>query len=166
MQHIANSIRIYNRGRELMKQLYELRKRDRPPVTGAEALEVSKAAARMPRERFNELMEQLLDEIQHTGREIKKAKRLMVIGNFALLAGLHPDDVEEYLGSLRERFASLKRADRPVADGDFVTLFGCTVDGQCGPEEVCRRSPTAPDTADGIPINGMCVPILCAAASL
>ncbi len=78
---IANSIRIYNRGRELMKQLYELRKRDRPPVTGAEALEVSKAAARLPRERFNELMEQLLDEIQRTGREIKKARRLMVIGN-------------------------------------------------------------------------------------
>jgi benzoyl-CoA reductase/2-hydroxyglutaryl-CoA dehydratase subunit BcrC/BadD/HgdB len=78
---IANSIRVYNRGRELMHRLYELRKRDRPPVTGAEALEVSKAAARLPRERFNELMEQLLDEIQRTGREIKKARRLMVIGN-------------------------------------------------------------------------------------
>jgi benzoyl-CoA reductase/2-hydroxyglutaryl-CoA dehydratase subunit BcrC/BadD/HgdB len=50
-------------------------------VTGAEALEVSKAAARMPRERFNALMEQLLDEIQRTGREIKKSRRLMVIGN-------------------------------------------------------------------------------------
>ena len=78
---IANSILVYNRGRELMHQLYELRKRDRPPVTGAEALEVSKAAARLPRERFNELMEQLLDYIQRTGREIKKARRLMVIGN-------------------------------------------------------------------------------------
>jgi benzoyl-CoA reductase/2-hydroxyglutaryl-CoA dehydratase subunit BcrC/BadD/HgdB len=78
---IADSIRIYNRGRELMHQLYELRKRDRPPVTGAEALEVSKAAARLPREQFNELMEQLLDEIQRTGREIKKARRLMLIGN-------------------------------------------------------------------------------------
>jgi benzoyl-CoA reductase/2-hydroxyglutaryl-CoA dehydratase subunit BcrC/BadD/HgdB len=80
-QHIANSIKVYNRGRELMHQLYELRKRERPPVTGAEALEVSKAAARLPRERFNELMEQLLDEIKRTGREIKKAKRLMMIGS-------------------------------------------------------------------------------------
>ena len=80
-QHIENSIQVYNRGRELMHQLYELRKRDRPPVTGAEALEVSKASARMPRERFNELMEQLLAEIQRTGREIKKARRLMIIGN-------------------------------------------------------------------------------------
>jgi benzoyl-CoA reductase subunit C len=80
---VANSIRVYNRGRELMMQLYELRKRDHPPVTGAEALEVSKAAARLPRERFNELMEQLLDEIKRTGREIKKSKRLMVIGSDA-----------------------------------------------------------------------------------
>jgi benzoyl-CoA reductase/2-hydroxyglutaryl-CoA dehydratase subunit BcrC/BadD/HgdB len=79
--HIANSIKVYNRGRELMQQLYELRKRDRPPLTGAEAVEVSKAAARMPRERFNELMEQLLAEIQRSGREIKKARRLMLIGN-------------------------------------------------------------------------------------
>jgi len=80
-QHISKSIRLYNRGRVLMQRLYELRKRDRPPVTGAEAVEVSKAAARMPRERFNELMEQLLAEIQRTGREIKKARRLMLIGN-------------------------------------------------------------------------------------
>jgi benzoyl-CoA reductase/2-hydroxyglutaryl-CoA dehydratase subunit BcrC/BadD/HgdB len=78
---ISRSIAVYNRGRELMRQLYELRKRDRPPVTGAEALEVSKAAVRMPRERFNELMEQLLAEIQSSGREIKKARRLMVIGS-------------------------------------------------------------------------------------
>jgi benzoyl-CoA reductase/2-hydroxyglutaryl-CoA dehydratase subunit BcrC/BadD/HgdB len=80
-QRVADSIRVYNRGRELMMQLYELRKRDRPPVTGAEAAEVSKAAARMTRERFNELMEQLLDEIRRTGREIKKALRLMLIGS-------------------------------------------------------------------------------------
>jgi benzoyl-CoA reductase/2-hydroxyglutaryl-CoA dehydratase subunit BcrC/BadD/HgdB len=80
-QHIGNSIKVYNRGRELMHQFCELRKRDRPPVTGAEAVEVSKAAARMPRERFNELMEQLLAEIKSTGREISKARRLMLIGN-------------------------------------------------------------------------------------
>jgi len=80
-EHIANSINVYNRGRELMKQLYDLRKGDRPPVTGAEALEVSKGAVRLPRERFNELMEQLLDEIKRTGREIKKAMRLMLIGS-------------------------------------------------------------------------------------
>jgi benzoyl-CoA reductase/2-hydroxyglutaryl-CoA dehydratase subunit BcrC/BadD/HgdB len=80
-QHIAKSITVYNRGRELMHQLYELRKRDKPPVTGAEALEVSKAAVRLPREQFNELLEQLLDELETTGREIDKARRILVIGS-------------------------------------------------------------------------------------
>lgn len=42
--------------------------------------------------------------------------------------------------------------------GDIVTLFGCTVDAQCGPGQVCRRSSTAPETADALPINGLCVP--------
>jgi len=78
---LAEQIRVYNRGRELMHDLYELRKRDKPPVTGVEALEVSKAAARLPRELFNELMEQLLDEIETSGREIEKSRRIMVIGN-------------------------------------------------------------------------------------
>jgi benzoyl-CoA reductase/2-hydroxyglutaryl-CoA dehydratase subunit BcrC/BadD/HgdB len=80
-QHIAKSIEVYNRGRELMHDLYELRKRDKPPVTGAEALEVSKAAVRLPREQFNELLEQLLDELETTGREIDKARRIMIIGS-------------------------------------------------------------------------------------
>jgi len=78
---LAHQIGVYNRGRELMHELYELRKRDKPPVTGAEALEVSKAAARLPRELFNELMEQLLEELETTGREIEAARRIMVIGN-------------------------------------------------------------------------------------
>jgi benzoyl-CoA reductase/2-hydroxyglutaryl-CoA dehydratase subunit BcrC/BadD/HgdB len=78
---LRRSIEVYNRGRELMQQLYELRKGEHPPVTGAESLEVIKAATRLPREQFNELLKQLLDEIKRAGREIKKAKRLMVIGS-------------------------------------------------------------------------------------
>ncbi|HEU5420904.1 MAG TPA: trigger factor [Streptosporangiaceae bacterium] len=42
-----------------------------------------------------------------------------------------PDQVEEYLGSLRERFASLKGVDRAVADGDFVSIdLAASVDGK------------------------------------
>jgi trigger factor len=41
-----------------------------------------------------------------------------------------PDDVEEYLGGLRERFASLKAVDRPAAEGDYVSIdLSATVDG-------------------------------------
>jgi len=78
---IARAIEVYNRGRELMQKLYALRKRERPPVTGAESLEIVKAATRMPREQFNDLLEKLLVEIADTGREIRKSRRLMVIGS-------------------------------------------------------------------------------------
>ena len=46
-------------------------------------------------------------------------------------ADVDPDQVEEYLGSLRERFASLKTVDRPVETGDFVSIdLAATVDGK------------------------------------
>jgi trigger factor len=42
-----------------------------------------------------------------------------------------PDQVEEYLGSLRERFASLSGVERPVQDGDFVSIdLAASVDGE------------------------------------
>ena len=45
-------------------------------------------------------------------------------------ADVDPDQVEEYIGSLRERFASLKGADRPVETGDFVSIdLSAEVDG-------------------------------------
>jgi trigger factor len=37
-------------------------------------------------------------------------------------AEVGPDEVEEYINGLRERFASLKGVDRPAADGDFVSI--------------------------------------------
>jgi trigger factor len=46
-------------------------------------------------------------------------------------ADVDPDQVEEYLGALRERFASLKTVDRPVESGDFVSIdLAATVDGE------------------------------------
>jgi trigger factor len=46
-------------------------------------------------------------------------------------AEVSPDQVEEYIGALRERFASLKTVDRPVESGDFVSIdLAATVDGE------------------------------------
>lgn len=41
------------------------------------------------------------------------------------------EDVEEYLNNLRERFASLKTAQRPAAEGDYTTIdLSASVDGE------------------------------------
>jgi trigger factor len=46
-------------------------------------------------------------------------------------AEVTPDDVEEYLGGLRERFASLKGVDRPAQSGDYVSIdLAAAVDGE------------------------------------
>lgn len=75
------SIDLYNESRRLLHALYELRKRDNPPLTGAEVMEVSNASYRMPKEIFNVWLQELLDELEssdigHTGRA-----RLMVVGS-------------------------------------------------------------------------------------
>jgi len=45
-------------------------------------------------------------------------------------ADVDADQVEEYLGSLRERFASLRTVDRPAQSGDFASIdLAATVDG-------------------------------------
>ncbi len=46
-------------------------------------------------------------------------------------AEVDPDQVEEYLRALRERFASLKTVDRPVQTGDFVSIdLAAAIDGK------------------------------------
>ena len=60
---LREAIQVYNRGRVLLKKLYELRKADDPPISGAEVLEVINASGRMPRPEFNRLLETLLDEL-------------------------------------------------------------------------------------------------------
>jgi trigger factor len=65
-----------------------------------------------------------------------------------------PDQVEEYLGSLRERFASLKGVDRPVADGDFVSIdLAASVDGE--PVEDAQASGISYEVGSGSMLDGL-----------
>jgi len=64
---LRRSIKTYNEQRSLLRRLYEMRKQDSPPVTGAEALEILIAATSMPVEEFNDLLRELLEELK--GRE-------------------------------------------------------------------------------------------------
>src|SRR5262249_153056 len=48
-------------------------------------------------------------------------------------ATVTPDEVEEYIAGLRERFASLRGADRPAEAGDYVSIdLSASVDGEPG----------------------------------
>ena len=69
-------------------------------------------------------------------------------------AAVTPDDVEEYLSSLRERFASLKTAQRPAEDGDFVTIdLSASVDGE--PIEDAQASGLSYQLGSGTMLEGL-----------
>jgi bzd-type benzoyl-CoA reductase N subunit len=78
---LLRSIEVYNESRQLLKRLYELRRLDRPPITGAETMEVLNACLRMPKELFNEHLHALLTELDASGAEHPGRARLMVTGS-------------------------------------------------------------------------------------
>jgi bzd-type benzoyl-CoA reductase N subunit len=80
-QALLHSISVYNESRELLKKLYELRKLEKPPITGAETMEVLNASFRMTKELFNEYLRQLLNELSVSKIGHQKRARLMVIGS-------------------------------------------------------------------------------------
>ncbi len=78
---LLKSINLYNETRRLLEQLYDFRKRDNPPITGAETMDVLNASFRMPKEIFNEWLRELLKEIEASGNEHKPRSRLMLVGS-------------------------------------------------------------------------------------
>ncbi len=78
---LLKSISLFNESRELLKELYQLRKLDRPPITGSETMEVLNASFRMPKELFNHYLRQLLDELAVSKIEHQNQARLMVTGS-------------------------------------------------------------------------------------
>lgn len=77
---LHEAIALMNETRKLQRELYDLRKRERPPITGAETLVVMVAGTALPKARYNELLRELLAELQ--GRDLGRdyRARLMVTG--------------------------------------------------------------------------------------
>ncbi len=78
---LLKSIELYNESRRLFRELYDLRKQDSPPISGAEVMEVLNTSFRIPRETFNQWLQELLDEVNASGRSHRGRARLMVVGS-------------------------------------------------------------------------------------
>ncbi len=65
-----------------------------------------------------------------------------------------PDEVEEYLSDLRERFASLRGVERPAAEGDFVSIdLSASVGGK--PAEDAQASGVSYQVGSGTLLDGL-----------
>jgi len=77
---IREAIALHNRSRRNQRALYNLRKGDKPPITGAEMLAVTVAGTAMPVEVYNKLLEEMLDDMNEAEGHSDYRARLMVIG--------------------------------------------------------------------------------------
>jgi trigger factor len=69
-------------------------------------------------------------------------------------AGVTPDEVEEYIAGLRERFASLRGVDRPVQAGDYVSIdLSASVDGK--PVDDAQASGLSYEVGSGSLLDGL-----------
>ncbi|MDO8473218.1 MAG: 2-hydroxyacyl-CoA dehydratase family protein [Dehalococcoidia bacterium] len=62
---LRQATKVLNKTRLLLSQMYELRKRQSPAVSGSEAMTIVAAATVMPKERFNKELESLLPYLEH-----------------------------------------------------------------------------------------------------
>ncbi len=69
-------------------------------------------------------------------------------------ADVSPDQVEEYLGALRERFASLRAANRPAQSGDYVSIdLAAQVDGK--PVDDAQATGVSYEIGSGTMLDGL-----------
>jgi bcr-type benzoyl-CoA reductase subunit C len=80
-QSLWEAIRFHNETRGLQRALYDFRKGDRPPITGAESLAVMVAGTSMPKEEYNRALRELLDELGRSPEGGACGARLMIEGS-------------------------------------------------------------------------------------
>ena len=63
-EKLWQAIKVHNETRRLLRELYDMRKSDAPPITGAEALAVVVASTAIPRAEYNQMLKGLLEELK------------------------------------------------------------------------------------------------------
>jgi len=74
---LRDAMALTNETRRRQRELYALRKRKRPPITGSETLAVMVAGTGMPKSIYNELLRDLLEDLRE--RELDDAYRVRVL---------------------------------------------------------------------------------------
>ena len=78
---LRKAIRVYNENRTLLKEVYDLRMKDPPRISGVEALEIVLSSMLTPKEEHNRLLNQLLHEVSGRSNQPKSGVRLLVSGS-------------------------------------------------------------------------------------
>ena len=80
---LKKSIRVYNEGRRLLMELDEIRSSRAAPVTGEEVTAIMLAGFATPREEYNKLLKETIDNLkkERPTKTLNHGKRIMVVGS-------------------------------------------------------------------------------------
>lgn len=78
---VRHAIQLYNKNRTLLKKVYDLRRKNTPPISGVEALEIVLSSMLTPKDKHNKLLEQLLREVENRSDPPKSGVRLLITGS-------------------------------------------------------------------------------------
>ncbi|MGD9117818.1 MAG: 2-hydroxyacyl-CoA dehydratase family protein [Dehalococcoidia bacterium] len=92
---LRDAIAVYDKSYTLLKKLYEMRKREVPPVTGGEAMAITMAAMVMPRDEFNKELEALLPYLETRKANVKNTHPRLLLSSDLMDNPAYIDLVEE-----------------------------------------------------------------------
>jgi len=92
---LRNAIAVYGKGSALLRKLYELRKREVPPLSGGEFLAITTAARVMPRDEFNKELEGLLPYLEKRKANVSRTRPRLLLSSDLLDNPAYVDLVEE-----------------------------------------------------------------------
>jgi len=79
-EKLKEAIKLHNETRRLQRKLYELKKKDNPPITGADTLAAMVAGSAMPLKQYNSMLKELITDLSK-GEGVGKPKaRFLLIG--------------------------------------------------------------------------------------
>ncbi|MFO8017807.1 MAG: 2-hydroxyacyl-CoA dehydratase family protein [Promethearchaeia archaeon] len=78
---LTNSIEIYNKNRELLREIHGYRKRKQPKLTGKEFLKITMANSSVPKEIANRELKRILKKLKERLALENNKKRIMLVGS-------------------------------------------------------------------------------------
>ena len=78
---LFETINIYNKNRELLREIHEMRVIDAPKITGSEALQISMSNNSIPKEAANRELERIINTLKESEGVKSNAKRIMLVGS-------------------------------------------------------------------------------------
>ena len=96
-EDLDRGIEICNTNRQLLKQAYDFRKKEAPPITGLEALEVALASQLTDKREHSQALEELIAELPERNLDRETGTRLMIVGS--------EDDDREFFEMVEQRLS-------------------------------------------------------------